>query len=189
MQILVALVLVLAQVASNKVPAPEAWTLLVYSLRLLPIEATPFDGPPITPRDGAYDRLLQYRTELIAACVAATQDRSERYICVQIARFESNYRDDIGHCEKKGEAGELTAWQIIPRNAAERARLCVSLVEDAKVALERVRESRAACRHLPKTEQLALYARGSCASKEGRELSRHRFPYDTLVKSVEQERW
>ena len=160
---------------------PDAWLLLVYSLKLLAIEAS-----PATPR---YDEMLAFRVELTAACTEATEDRSERYICVQVARYESNYRPDVGRCEMKGEAGELTAWQIIPRNAEERARLCVSLVEDARVHLERVRESRAACRHLVKQEQLALYTRGSCASVEGRKLSRNRFPYDVLVRAVEMEKW
>ena len=161
--------------------APSAWTLLVYSLRLLAVEA-----PPATP---AYDALLTFRVALAEACATATDDRTERYTCMQVARFESNYREDVGRCQKKGAAGEVTTWQIIPRSAAEASRLCVSLVEDARVHLERVRESRAACRHLPKNEQLALYARGSCASAEGKKLSRHRFPYDALVRAVETEKW
>ena len=177
---LLSLALLLAAIGAAA-PAPDVWTLLVFSLRLLAIEAV-----PATP---AYDRLLAYRVELVQACADATEDRTERYICVQVARFESNYREDVGRCEVKGKEGEKTAWQIIPRSAAEDARLCVSLVEDARVHLERVRESRAACRHLPKAEQLALYTRGDCASVEGRRLSVNRFPSDVLVKRVETERW
>ena len=167
--------------------APDAWVLLVFTLRLLPIPLYSLLPPAVA--EARYDADLAYRAELVQACVAATEDRSERYLCAKIPRFESSYRIDVGRCEVKGAAGELTAWQIIPRNAAERARLCHSLEEDAAVALERIRESRAACRHLPKEEQLALYARGDCGSVEGRKLSRHRFPSDAEVRRAETERW
>ena len=160
---------------------PDAWRLLVYSLRLLPIEAA--------LGSAAYDAALAYRVELVGACVEATEDRSERYICVKVARYESNYREDVGRCTIIGKAGDKTAWQIVPRGAAEHARLCKTLVEDARFHLERVRESRAACRQLPKVEQLALYARGDCASEEGKRLSRHRFPTDAEVRRVETELW
>lgn len=163
------------------VAPPDAWTLLVYSLRLLPIEAA-----PATP---SYDQALAYRLELVNACVEATEDRTERYICVKVPRFESNYREDVGRCGVRGKAGDRSAWQIVPRNEAESGRLCQSLVEDARFHLERVRESRAACRHLPRNEQLAMYARGDCGSEEGRKLSKHRFPTDAEVRRVETERW
>lgn len=169
---------------------PDVWILFVFSVRLLAIEES-FTAEDLRggDRQAAYDRALQYRLELITACVEATEDRSERYICVQLPSLESRYREDVGRCGVVGKAGDKSAWQIVPRNAAEAARLCVSLVDDARFALERVRESRAACRHLPKQEQLALYTRGDCASEEGRRLSRHRFPNDALVKRVETERW
>ena len=175
------LLLVTTSLPAGGTPPPSEWQLLVYSLRLLPIEAA-----PATP---TYDRSLAYRLELVQACVDATTDRSERYICVKVARFESNYREDVGRCEIIGKARDKTPWQIVPRNAAEDARLCLSLVDDARFHLERVRESRAACRHLPKQEQLALYARGDCGSEEGRKLSRHRFPTDAEVQRLETERW
>lgn len=153
---------------------PDALRLLLFTIRLLPI-------PPSTTSD--VDTL--YRMELVAACVEATEDRLERYLCAKIPRFESSYRVDIGRCEVKGAAGEVTAWQILPRSAAERARLCRSMVEDARVAIERIRESRGACRHLPKAEQLALYTRGRCDSDEAKRLSRVRWPYEHEVRAVE----
>ena len=162
--------------------APSVFTLLIFTLRLLPI--------PVPPgAQGAGDAELAYRLELVQACADATPDRSERYICAKIPRFESNYRSDVGRCKIKGGEGEITAWQIIPRSPSERDRLCDTLLGDARVAVERIRESRAACRHLPKEEQLALYARGDCGSIEGRKLSRHRFPTDAEVKRVETEAW
>lgn len=160
---------------------PDAWHLFVYSIRLLPIEAA-LASPE-------YDSALAYRLELVNACVEATEDRSERYICIKVARFESNFREDVGRCKIIGKAKDRSAWQIVPRNKDESERLCVSLVEDARLHLERVRESRAACRHLPKQEQLALYARGDCESEEGRKLSRHRFPADSEIRRLETERW
>jgi hypothetical protein len=42
------------------------------------------------------------------------------------------------------------------------------------VVVRMVRESFAVCAHLPPEERLALYARGSCASAEGRRISRDR---------------
>ena len=169
---------------------PDVWILFVFSVRLLAIEGS-FTAEDLRQGDtqAAYDRALQYRLELINACALATEDRSERYLCVQIPSLESRYREDVGRCRVVGKAGDKSAWQIVPRSAAEDARLCVTLVDDARFALERVRESRAACRHLPKQEQLALYTRGDCASEEGRRLSRHRFPNDALVRRVETERW
>ena len=162
---------------------PGAWTLLVYSLRLLPI------AQPTNDKTDVYDAELAYRVALVEACVAATEDRTERYICVKLPRFESNYREDVGRCSVIGKANDKSAWQIVPRSEAEDKRLCRSLEEDARFHIERVRESRSACRHLPKEEQLALYARGNCTSEEGKRLSRHRFPTDAEVKRLETEVW
>ena len=163
---------------------PDAWTLFVYSLRLLPIVQ-----PTDDKSTAVYDAELTYRLALVNACIAATEDRTERYICVKLPRFESNYREDVGRCKIIGKANDKSAWQIVPRTAAENTRLCQSLEEDARFHIERVRESRGACRHLPKEEQLALYARGNCSSEEGKRLSRHRFPTDAEVKRLETERW
>lgn len=164
---------------------PGAWTLLVYSLRLLPI-VQPTDDTATMAR---YDAEMAYRVALVEACVAATEDRTERYICVKVPRFESNYREDVGRCAIIGKAHDKSAWQIVPRSGTEDKRLCRSLEEDARFHIERVRESRSACRHLPKEEQLALYARGNCSSEEGKRLSRHRFPTDAEVRRLESERW
>ena len=169
--------------AAFSVSPPDAWTLLVYSVRLLPI------SPAADVDQSGYDRALSYRRELVDACIEATTDRTERYVCIKVARYESDFREDVGRCKKRGKAGDRTAWQIVPRNAAEVARLCVTLADDARMHVERVRESRGACRHLPKAEQLSLYARGSCASEEGRRLSRNRWPTDTEIRRLETETW
>jgi hypothetical protein len=165
--------------------APSAWTLFAYSIRLLPIERS---APAPTTQEG-YDLALTFRLELINACVAATTDRSERFICTKIPRYESDYREDVGRCRTIGKAGDRSAWQIVPRSRAEADRLCVTVEADAKFAIERIRESRRACANLPKQEQLAVYTRGSCTSEEGKRLSRIRFPTDAEVKRAETEQW
>ncbi len=118
---------------------------------------------------------LAFRTKLAAAIVEVTDDPQEQRQLAKIARFESNYRRDVGECRKKGDAGEVTAWQILARSDAERARLCISLEEDARIALSRIRESVAACAALPVDERLSVYTRGRCSSNEGRRLSRVRY--------------
>jgi hypothetical protein len=150
--------------------------LLLLTLRLLPITE------PIGER---WESAIRYRLEITEACFKATEDRTERYLCTKIPRFESSYREDVGRCLVKGAVGELTAWQILPRGFVDRARLCRSLEEDALVAVERIRESRSACHRLPNAEQLSLYARGNCVSEEGRRLSRHRWPYKAETRSFD----
>jgi hypothetical protein len=118
---------------------------------------------------------IAFRSDLAAAIVAVTDDEHEQNLLASVARWESFYRRDVAECRKKGGAGEVTAFQILARGDAERARLCVSLEGDARVALGRIRESLAACRELPENERLAVYARGRCASVEGRRLSRVRW--------------
>jgi len=121
------------------------------------------------------DADIAFRLDLASAIVLATGDEHEQDLLASIARYESNYRVDVAECRKRGAAGEVSAWQIIARSDAERARLCVSLAGDARVALERIRESVRACAHLPAPERLAVYARGRCSSVEGRRLSRVRW--------------
>lgn len=138
----------------------KALAVLLFMLRLLP---------------AAGDADVAFRLELAAAIVDATEDEQEQRQLAKIARFESNYRRDVAECKILGRAGERGAWQILARSGEERARLCVSLVDDARIALERIRESVRACWRLPAAERLAVYARGRCDSREGRRLSRVRF--------------
>lgn len=139
----------------------DAFRLFLFTLQLL--------APPS-------EDAVRHRVALVDAVQAATSDPLEQLVLLKVARFESSFRRDVGACRVRGPQGELGAWQILARSDAERARLCVSLEGDARVALERIRESRAACAHLPEPEQLATYARGSCSSREGRRLSRVRWP-------------
>jgi hypothetical protein len=127
------------------------------------------------------DADIAFRYRMAQAIVSVTDDPHEQRLLASIAKWESSYEPRLASpsCTcKRGECDggrALGSWQIIARTSAERRRLCVSLEEDARVALERVRESVRYCRRLPETERLAIYARGSCLSAKGRRLSRLRW--------------
>lgn len=127
----------------------------------------------LLPSRGPAD--LAYRTELVTAVTAVTDDLQEQLLLVAIPRWESSYLPNVGDCRRLGPQGERGAWQILPRTEAERTALCVSLEGDARVALARIRESVAACAALPPAERLAVYTRGRCSSAEGRRMSRVRW--------------
>lgn len=109
------------------------------------------------------------------AIESATTDPQEAFVLARIAWFESHFREDVVTCKKLGSVGDRSAWQVVPRGPADAKRLCKSIEGDAKLALERLRESVRACRHLPPPERLAIYTRGRCDSVEGRRLSRNRW--------------
>lgn len=125
-----------------------------------------------------YDELL-FRYKIADAIVSVTDNEHEQNTLASIARYESDYIERISRCEcKKHECDGGRAkgsWQIIPYNRKERERLCVSLEDDARIAVERIRESERACSMLPREEQLAVYTRGSCNNLEGRRLSKIRW--------------
>lgn len=101
-----------------------------------------------------------------------TDDAIERAILMALAQHESGFSPRVARCEKGTTAGGLGTWQIIPRSPFEREVACSG--DAAYVALQRVQESLDACKALPFVDRLAVYARGSCASERGRELSRYR---------------
>ncbi len=116
------------------------------------------------------------RWRLASAIVSATIDRTEQDLLASIARHESLFERAVVDCETFGVAGDRGAWQVVPLSLAEGLALCVSYEQDARIALDRARQSVRACRHLPPPERLAVYARGRCDSVEGRRLSRVRWP-------------
>lgn len=111
----------------------------------------------------------------LASAIAMVTDDHERRQLARLARFESTFRLDVATCVVHGRAGEVTAWQLLPRPNESAAELCSSLERGAAVALARVRESVEACRSYPAAERLAVYARGRCSSADGRRLSRVRY--------------
>lgn len=116
------------------------------------------------------------RWHLSTAIVYVTGHAVDQLALAKIARFESHYQRDVADCDRMGAAGDRSAWQVVPRSREDAARLCVTYVQDARLALERIDESTHACWHLPAADRLAIYARGKCDSDEGRALSRQRWP-------------
>ena len=130
-------------------------------------------GDMLPVRNDADARL---RFDIAAAIVAVTDDLHEQDLLASIARWESHYRADVVNCTTLGPQKERGAWQILARSPAERRALCVSIEGDARIALERVRESLTVCaRNKDESTKLALYARGSCTSREGQRLSKTRW--------------
>lgn len=118
---------------------------------------------------------FDFRERLAAACLlAAGGDLADARQLLKLARYESSFREDVATCAVVGPEGELGPFQELP-SWGTRDEVCGSLEGAARVAMRRVRDSRAVCRRLPPEERLAAYARGSCSSVEGRRLSRWRY--------------
>jgi len=73
-----------------------------------------------------------------------------------IAGFESEYRADIADCRKSGKS--WTVFQV----STHRNYACASFRQGVRVALFRLRESRAMCARFAEQEQLSYYATGKC---------------------------
>src|SRR4051794_25089212 len=115
---------------------------LVHAARVVAL--TFYASDLLPPRS---DDELVMRAELADAIATVAVGQEARQL-VRIARFESDFREDVARCDKLGPENEVTAWQILPRRGEDAREMCSSLVAGAVVALERLRESVAACRHL-----------------------------------------
>jgi hypothetical protein len=123
------------------------------------------------PDEGA----LRHRVALASAIAVTDATEHEQRLLASIARWESAYLESVADCRHTGDAGKaLGAWQIHPRNDAERKDAC-TLDAGARLALARVRESIQACSYLPEQERLAVFASGSCGNRGGRAASRRRW--------------
>lgn len=122
------------------------------------------------PLRGAAD--LDARAHVASAIVSATDDQAEARTLMRLAWTESRFVPRVGRCARDVTAGGF--FQVVGREPDEWRRACGRVEGQAALALERVQESRALCAHLPEAERLAVYARGSCASRTGRALSRGR---------------
>jgi len=111
---------------------------------------------------------------LWAAVASTTATPHEAALLISIAHHESGGRPEVWDCRIRGDAGRARgAWQIHPRSRDEYRVACGSLEEQAALALVRVRESLAACSHLPEPERLSMFASGDCV--RGRAASRRRW--------------
>lgn len=132
--------------------------LVVLSARLLPL------------RDYAD---LEVRYELAQAIERVTDDVIEQRLLMVTATEESAWDPKVLSCERKGDSGKsVTAFQVQVFGSLRRE-VCASPESAARVALEMLRASQAACAHLPEAERLAFYASGSC--DRGRQISRRRW--------------
>lgn len=99
----------------------------------------------------------------------------ERAMLVITALDESGARARVVDCRDRGDNGRARgAWQVHARSAREVRALC-NPATAAAIALARVRESLAACGHLPPRKRLAGYASGRCASAAGQRISASRW--------------
>lgn len=99
----------------------------------------------------------------------------EARILQSIAAHESGFRRDVATCRVLGDGGRAYGvGQIHPRSAAE-AKCACDITCAPALMLARVRESVAACAHLPAPERLSLYTSGSCGNRGGRAASRLRW--------------
>lgn len=116
-----------------------------------------------------YDNLL---LENVAKAVAeTTQDLSEAETLIKIARYESGgFRMDVAACKIKGDNGAAHGlFQVHPRNKQEAIDLCSSdYRKQAKVALNRVRESAEMCNKfgMKKSDLLTGYTVGKCTKND-----------------------
>lgn len=116
---------------------------------------------------GAYpitqERDYSYRAELAEAIAEVTDDEWEQRQLARIAVYESLLLPSVGRCAKRGDGGlALGPYQIHARSGREYRDTCASLVEASKIALERVYESLAMCKHLKPKWQLSGYTSGNC---------------------------
>jgi hypothetical protein len=108
----------------------------------------------------------QMVTDVTAAIVQVTSDPSEIETLIKISRWESGgYRKDVATCKVKGDNGQAYGlFQVHPRNSLEAQKLCSTYVEQATIALDRVRESAKMCAQFGSkgADSLAGYTRGTC---------------------------
>lgn len=121
------------------------------------------------------DSDIAFRARLADAISQVTIDVQEQRQLARLARYESSYVERLAaptclclphECDAGRAKG---SWQHLARTCPK------TLVIDARVALSHVRTSVRLCSHLPKEERLAVYARGTCDSPEGKRLSRIRY--------------
>lgn len=141
---------------------------MVYFLVLFTIALMPFNGL----------NELMFRYKIVDAVTTVTDDETEQRQLLSLARYETGFHERLAapNCEcHKGECDGGKArgtWQIIPRGRDEKAKLCISLVDDAAIALVRLRETVRACRRSPSNERFAIWYRGRCDSEEGKKMSK-----------------
>lgn len=112
----------------------------------------------------------QIVTDVTTACVSVTNDPSEVETLIKISRWESGgYRKDVANCKTKGDNGQAYGlFQVHPRTNKEAKELCGTYVEQATIALDRMRESAKMCAQFGRkgSDSLAGYTAGTCIKGE-----------------------
>lgn len=127
------------------------------------------------------------RWALADAIATATEDREEQNVLVAVALRESNFTPTVKGDFREGKATSFCAFQLHLPGGSRTAEgwsgadVNADVTKCTSVALRRVRQSVAACAHLPKEERLAVYAAGRCDSEIGRRLSRDRMALSRRV--------
>lgn len=122
---------------------------------------------PATNQCMPYD--YQVMEDAVTAIVSITDDIQEAETLIRIARWESGgFRKDIATCKVKGDHGQaMGLFQVHPFTSSQVIDCCSSDYKDqARVALERVRDSVAICRMhgYRGSDLLGQYTSGRCSS-------------------------
>jgi hypothetical protein len=108
-----------------------------------------------------------WRWQIAAAIVEGTDDAREHGILVRLAYYEAGFQRRVASCAVLGDAGRAHGlFQVQPITPSERRAACGPLRAQVALALERVRQSMAACAHLEPRDQLSGYTRGRCTAGE-----------------------
>jgi hypothetical protein len=131
-----------------------------------------------------YDQAMVVNT--VTAIVQVTSNPSEIETLIKISRWESGgYRKDVANCKVRGDHGEAFGiFQVHPRNPKESKELCGTLVEQATVALDRIRESAIMCSKQGRRDSdlLAGYTVGTCV--RGNDATRLRWGSGQAILSI-----
>lgn len=152
---------------------------LVKLLNIIHVMSVMDSIEPVTSVNPKETRLV-----IAAAIVAATDDPDEQSELIAFAKWESFFRTDVLDCKRKGGGFSLGPWQVAPFSAQERKLLCSDLVGSAKLALQRMKDSKRYCRHLPESHRYAQYATGSCSHPQGANLSKVRWATAKKVRAM-----
>jgi hypothetical protein len=109
----------------------------------------------------------------------------EAEILARVAWWESGLRRDVIHCTTVNKFGARGVFQVVPRNHVDSLDACSSNFEiQARLALIRVRESRATCERagMRGSDTLSVYTTGKC--QRGERLASVRYGDGSVLLSI-----
>lgn len=121
-----------------------------------------------------------------AAAISVVTDKLwEAETMARIVRWESGLRENVANCTVLGPEGERGLWQVKARTESEKSDLCSDdLVKQARVALGRIRESKAECERkgFRGADILGVYTDGVC--RRGNRRAAFRFGDGSKLRSL-----